>query len=129
MIEEYKDVIALYIKPYRITITDILKAENGEKANRKKACFHDNEDGFVDYDIDSANFHKKIPDKGTIKDIEPQVVLVQDKVSPIGPGWREKCIVEECGEYYLKSKVKTDWYFPHIDDEKHSESLTDLIKN
>ena len=107
---DYENVVAIHIKPYRINNEDVKRAENGKKKNRIVDYFYKNNEDFVDYDINSANFHKN-----TTK-MEPQVVLVAEGTSPQGPDWKDSPIKNKDGKTVLELEVKTKWYFPRLDE-------------
>ncbi|MBQ3123813.1 MAG: hypothetical protein IJC09_00115 [Clostridia bacterium] len=127
--DEYKGATAVHIMPYCITTGDVIKAE---KKYKNRVPFKEvKESGFVDYDPDTGNFHKKIKDSDEIR---PQIVLVNNAIGGYGPGWGtvreadsskyEKVVVNVLDEEkFEKDKenrlnaIKTHWYFPPIGEE------------
>lgn len=139
--DEYKGATAIHIMPYCITEEDVIKAKKkyeaegvikAEKKYKNRVPFKEvKESGFVDYDPDTGNFHKKIKDSDEIR---PQIVLVNNAIGGYGPGWGtvreadsskyEKVVVNVLDEEkFEKDKenrlnaIKTHWYFPPIGEE------------
>lgn len=120
--DDYDDVVALHIKPYRITTEDIKSAKKRSSGKGKMFCMQDS--GYVDYDPKSANFHKNVDEGNSELDI--QVVLISKNTNPQGPGWKNSLEKES---YNVESPlqkgrnyVKTDWYFPSINAEVCSDN-------
>ena len=117
---EYREVVALHIKPYQITGEDVKKAVSKNIGKADKKIFNDYKDGFVDYDETTANFHKKISEHNDLSILNPQVVLVK-KNPQEGPGWGVSSIVSKEKQCVLKKVIKKDWYFPNIGEANKTE--------
>lgn len=113
--EEYKEVIALHIMPYRINVNDIKSAINKDDLKIKQEKYgyiKFNEiininSNYVDYDINTGNIHKKV-------NYDYQIVCVINN-KQYGPGWKEK----PKDKLELKN-IKKNFYYPKIDEREEN---------
>ena len=134
--ESKKDITHLLIKPYRITTADVLNAENQsigkkvfeENGKAQKYNFENNKKSIIEFDEQTGNFHKKMKSIGKI---EFQIILANkdNSAKQLGPGWTDSSFKCKSEELVLKRNVKTNWYFPPIDDKEHKETLKELLES
>lgn len=113
--DEYKEVIALHIMPYRININDVRCAINKDDLKTKQEKYGytkfneiiKENPNYVDYDFSTGNIHKKV-------NYDYQIVCVIND-SQYGPKWKEK----PNNKLELKN-IKTSWYYPKIDEREEN---------
>lgn len=109
--QKYAEACAIHIKPYCITEDDIKKAKSSDESQFNDEV--ENDISFVDYDPDSANYHKII-------DGEYQIVVVKKTRSgKYGPGWLND----------KEGVIKDDWYFPRCFENSKYKDLKLLLKD
>ena len=127
--DKYSGVTGINIMPYRITKSTVVKAvyyqgkDKNIKRSFKEKIKSDKE--YCDFDTASGNFHK-------LPDGEYQIVLT---IGSSGPGWKgEKSLndndtkgtVSFDEKYEIRrKKIKENYYFPRIDDEKKADNCDD----
>ena len=117
-----------HIMPYCITKEDVENANPKIKPKTDDDKFRYQEQDYVDYDLDSGNFHKWPNPKKP----QYQVVLIPKKNDRKagGPGFGETGFALSGKQLVNVLTVKQNMYFPRIDSEKNykKESLLQELK-
>lgn len=113
--DEYKEVLALHVMPYRINVNDVECAISKDDLKTKQEKYgytkfneiiKENSD-FVDYDPETGNIHKNV-------NYDYQIVCVMNK-KHYGPKWKK----DPNNKLELEN-IKTNWYYPKIDERKEN---------
>lgn len=109
----YDDVLGFHIMPYCITSEDIKNAVKSDSNNPFNTITKEN---YVDLEDTAFNFHKHF----NKTQMRFQVVFVNNESGVYGPGKREPSdgtdFFDSDSLDYKMSFVKTDWYFPAIQE-------------